>query len=87
MTSVDPESRIVSPVVVNDILSASGPVNTTLTSSTDKSYTKAIIRITAHDLNTPTDGRLLRMTTLSMHPSLVPIGRAVRSGISIVSAG
>ena len=59
VTSVDPEFRIMSPILVKDILSASGPVDTTLTSSTDKSYTKAIIRITADDSKAPTDGRLL----------------------------
>ena len=41
-TSVDPGFRVVTPVVIKDILSASGPVNTTLTSSTEKSYTKVI---------------------------------------------
>jgi hypothetical protein len=37
VTSVDPGFRIVSPIVVKDIFSASGPPNTTLTSSTGKS--------------------------------------------------
>lgn len=87
VTSVDPEPKIVSPVVVKDTLSASCPTNITLTSSTDKSYTKVIIRMTVNNSNTPTDGRLLRMTTSSVYPSTVPIGCAVRSGISIVNAG
>jgi len=84
---VDPELRAVFPVVIKVILSASGPASTTLTPSSDKSYTRAIIRIMANESNAPTDGRLLRMITSSIHPSSVPIGRAVRPGISIVSAG
>ena len=87
ITSVVPGFRVVSPVDTKDILSASGPVNITLTSSTDKSCAKAISRITTSHLNAPTDGKLLRITTSSRHPSSVPIGRAARLGISIVNAG
>jgi len=44
VTSVDPGPKIVSPVAVKDILSTSGPVNTTFTSSTDRSYTKQSVK-------------------------------------------
>ena len=42
--SVDPGFRIISPIVVKDIFSASGPPNTTLTSSTGKSYTQLSVK-------------------------------------------
>ena len=87
VTSVDPGFRIVSPAVVKVIFSASGPVKMTLTSSTDKPYRRAIIRVATNNSNPLTDGRVLRMTTPSVHPSSVPIGRAVGLGISIVNAG
>lgn len=69
VTSVDPGFRIVSPVVVKDIFSASGPAKTTLTSSTDKSYRRAINRVATYNSNPLTDGRLLRITTPSIYPS------------------
>jgi len=44
--SVFPGFKVVSPAAVNDILSTSGPANTTFTSSTNRSYAKAISRVT-----------------------------------------
>ena len=59
ITSVMPEFRVVSSVVVKTILSVSDPTNTTLTSSTGRTCTKAISQIAADHSKKPTDGRLL----------------------------
>ena len=59
VNSVDSDFRIVPSVVVKDIFSASGPVKMTLTSSTDKSYRRAITQAATNNSNPLTDGRLL----------------------------